>query len=174
MDAGYISVVIQEVQKGLLSIGFVFNPYNPCVANQMINGKQYTVGFHVDNIMSSHVDNKVNDKFLQWLDRNYGKLKKVSATRRKIQEYLGMTINFLNKGKVKFKMIDSMGKIIEDFPVNFKSSVTALTPASIILFEVGNSKLLDKQAAETYHTFVAKGLFLCCSVAYKSCEAKST
>ena len=54
-----------------------------------------------------------------------------------------------------------MEKIIEDFPVNYKLSDMALTPASSTLFEVGNSKLLNKQAAETYHMFVAKGLFLC-------------
>ena len=108
--------------KDLQSIGFVFNPYNPCVANRMINGKQHTVRFRVDNIMSSHVDSKVINKFLQWLHRNYGKLKKVSATRGKIREYLGMTIDFLNKGKVKFKMIDFVEKMIEDFHVNFRQT----------------------------------------------------
>ena len=92
----------EKFRKDLESIGFVFNPYNPCVANRMIDGKQHTVRFHVDNIMSSHVESKVNNKFLQWLDRNHGKLKKVRATRGKIHEYLGMMINFLNKRKVKF------------------------------------------------------------------------
>ena len=151
----------EKFRKDLESIDFVFNLYDPCVANLMVKGKQHTVRFHVDDIMSSHVDSRVNDKFLEWLNRNYGNLKRVSGTRGRIHEYLGMTIDFLTKGKVKFKMIDYVKKMLDEFPMNFKSSDMALSPASNTLFEVRNSKLLDKQAAETYHTFVAKGLFLC-------------
>ena len=48
--------------------GFVFNNYDPCVANNMINGKQQTVRFHADDLMSSHVDKKANKQFLKWLN----------------------------------------------------------------------------------------------------------
>ena len=140
----------KKFRKDLESIGFVFNLYNPCVANRMINGKQHTMRFHVDHIMPSHVVSKVNDKFLRLLHRNDG-----------VHEYLGTTIDFSNKGKVKLTMIDYVKKMIKDFSVNFKSLDTSLTPVSSTLFEVRNSKLLNKQATETYHMFVAKGLFLC-------------
>jgi hypothetical protein len=43
----------------------VFNPYDPCVANKMIDGKQHTVRFHVDDLKSFHVNSKVNDEFLK-------------------------------------------------------------------------------------------------------------
>ena len=52
--------------------GFVFNPYDPCVANREVNGKQHTVAFHVDDLKSSHEDPQVNDKFLEWLNFKYG------------------------------------------------------------------------------------------------------
>ena len=39
----------------LENIGFEFNPYNPCVANRIKVGKQHTVRFHVDGVISSHV-----------------------------------------------------------------------------------------------------------------------
>ena len=32
--------------------GFEVNPYDPCVANKMINGLQMTVTWHVDDIIS--------------------------------------------------------------------------------------------------------------------------
>ena len=48
-------------KKDLEGIGFKFNPYDPCVANRIVNGKQHTIRFHVDDLMSSHVDRKVND-----------------------------------------------------------------------------------------------------------------
>ena len=53
----------KKLKKDLESIGFVFNSYDPCVCNRMIDGKQHTVRFHVDDLMSSHMDPKVNDDF---------------------------------------------------------------------------------------------------------------
>ena len=52
--------------------GFQFNPYDSCVANKMIDGKLQTARFHVDNLMSSHVDKKVNGDFLKSLNNKYG------------------------------------------------------------------------------------------------------
>ena len=40
----------------LMTIGFELNPYDPCVANKIINGKQLTLAWHVDNIKASHVE----------------------------------------------------------------------------------------------------------------------
>ena len=40
----------------LEEIGFEFNPYDPCIANRIVKKKQQTIRFHVDDIMSSHVD----------------------------------------------------------------------------------------------------------------------
>ena len=36
--------------------GFIVNPYDPCVANKDVNGKQMTVLWHVDDLKVSHVD----------------------------------------------------------------------------------------------------------------------
>src|SRR5210317_1663971 len=54
----------RRFRKDLEEIGFIFNNYNLCVANKIIDGKQLTIRFHVDDIMSSHVDPTVNDDFL--------------------------------------------------------------------------------------------------------------
>ena len=47
----------------LEKIGFEFNTYTPCVTNRIKVGKQLTVIFHVENVMSINVNPKVNDKF---------------------------------------------------------------------------------------------------------------
>jgi hypothetical protein len=48
------------------------NLYDPCITNQIVNSKQHTVSsWHVDNLKSSHVDSKVNDQFLEWLESTY-------------------------------------------------------------------------------------------------------
>ena len=54
----------QKLRKDLESIRFKINPYDPCVANRMVRGKQHTVVFHVDDLKCSHVDEKVNTEFL--------------------------------------------------------------------------------------------------------------
>ena len=48
-----------KIKKDLEGQGFKFNPYDPCVANKMVNdGKQQTVTIHVDDLKVSHVDPK--------------------------------------------------------------------------------------------------------------------
>ncbi len=71
----------------------------------MINGKLQTVRFHVDDLMSSQVDKKVNDDFLIWLNKKYGEHGDVTATRGITHDYLGMTFEFGN-GEVKVNMIE--------------------------------------------------------------------
>ncbi len=39
----------------LRSMGFEINPYNPCVANKMVNGSQMIIRWHVDDLMISHL-----------------------------------------------------------------------------------------------------------------------
>ena len=38
--------------------GFELNPYDPCVENKMIGGKQVSVCWHVDNLKVFHVEPK--------------------------------------------------------------------------------------------------------------------
>ena len=61
-----------ELSTKLKEIGFVFNPYDACVCNRIIEGKQHTVRFHVDDILSSHVNKEFNDNFHKWLDSTFG------------------------------------------------------------------------------------------------------
>ena len=57
----------KKLQKDLEKDGYKVNPYDPCVANKIINGKQHTIMWHVDDLMASHVDPKVNDNFIKWV-----------------------------------------------------------------------------------------------------------
>ena len=65
----------QKLKKYLKSIEFVLNNYNPCVSNSKVNGKHNTVRFHVDDILSTNANQKVKNKSLKWLNKNYSKFK---------------------------------------------------------------------------------------------------
>ncbi len=58
-------------------------------------------------------------------------------------------------------MHDYIDAMLEEFPIKFKPNQTAATPATDDLFEKGTSADLSPQQAEQFHTFVAKGLFMC-------------
>ena len=149
----------KKFRKDLEAIGFKFNDYDACIANRIKDGSQQTIRFHVDDIMSSHKNPKVNDKFGEWLERMYGTYKAVKPLRGKVHDYLGMKIDFGTKDTVIIDMDQYVHDMIVDFPVNITKKSS--TPAGDKLMEVGFGKLLDKQRAEAFHTTVAKGLFLC-------------
>ena len=46
----------KKLKKDLEAYWFLINPYDLCVANSMINGKQMTVTWHVDDLKVSHED----------------------------------------------------------------------------------------------------------------------
>jgi hypothetical protein len=103
---GYLRSAVVFYQKPMRDIesqGFEINPYNPCVANSMINGKQFTMVWHVDDINMSHEDKKEVTRMITWLKSIYSEDMRVS--RGKIQDYLGMTVDFTKKGEVKVTMM---------------------------------------------------------------------
>jgi len=46
----------KALSEKLLKCSLEVNPYDWCIANKIINGKQYTVLWHVDDINISHMD----------------------------------------------------------------------------------------------------------------------
>ena len=79
--------------------------------------------------MSGHVEPKVNNKFRQWMNRNYGKNGEVKFNRRRVRKYLGTTFDFTEKSDVKMKMDDYVEMNINNFPMKISNSDTALTPS---------------------------------------------
>jgi hypothetical protein len=164
-----------ELKGDLETHGYIFNPYDPCVANKMIHKRRHTVRYHVDDLMCSHMDPKVNTQFKKWLNQMYGKHGKVTTIRGDVHDYLGMTFDFSETGKVKIGMIDYMEAMVADFSTVFEPKDTAPTPTAENLFAEGEnlfaegenlfaegkSEELDTDRDAEFHTFVAKGLFAC-------------
>ena len=151
----------KKFRNDLEEIGFKINPYDPCVANRIIRGNQHTVTWHVDDLKSSHVDPKVNDKFLYWLENKYAndKIGKIKATRGKIHDYLAMTLDYNIAGVVKIDMSHYIDKMIQEFPEELPEKTRY--PWNENLFKIDEtSPRLCKEKSEIFHTFVMKGMFL--------------
>jgi len=142
-------------------IGFQVNPYDPCVANRIVRGRQHTVIWHVDDLKSSHVNKKVNDEFLEWLKRKYANdgIGNVSVTRGRRHEYLGMTLVFTNEGNLKIEMINYIDKMCKEFPEKLDGDTKY--PWTEKLFSVDkNSDVLDTQSKNSFHTHTMKMMYL--------------
>ena len=148
----------KKFKKAIEGRGYVLNSYDPCVANKIINGKQHTISWHVDDLKGSHEDGKVNDEFEEWLQKEFGQIKAVTGTRGKRHVYLGMTLDYSMPGEVKIDMTDYVKSIIEEFPKDLNGKVS--TPANDHLLKVDKGKPLGQMKAEVFHAVVAKALFL--------------
>ena len=144
------------------NIGYVVNPYDPCVANKVINGKQHTITWHVDDIKASHVDSKVNDEFHAWCEKKYGNkdIGHVTTVRGKKHDYLAMNLDYSEEGKLKVDMKYYIDNMIEEFPYEVKEQSKA--PWNDKLFKVNETvSKLDEAKRAIFHTFVMKAMFLC-------------
>ena len=112
---GTVLLFYKRLRSDLDNMGFMVNPYNPCVANRMVNGKRMTVCWHVDDLKVSQVDENEVTAFSLNLARLYGP--KTTISRGKIHEYLGMDMDWgTSPGTMIVLMIKYLAKFIEEFP----------------------------------------------------------
>ena len=95
----------QNFVGDLMTIGFELNPYDPCVANKTINGKQLTLVWYVNEIKEIHVEANVVTRMAKWLRKTYKLLfkdgsVKMKLCRGKIHDYLGMNLDYTIKGEM--------------------------------------------------------------------------
>ena len=137
------------------------NPYYAGVANRTVNGKQHTVAWHVDDLNSIHVDPKVNDDFQKWLEKMYGSddIGHVEARRGKIHEYLAMTLDYNEEGKLKIGMRKYMDAMISEFP--HKLSYKVKCPWTENMFKMDEEeKKFGEEKRTMFYSFVMKTVFL--------------
>jgi hypothetical protein len=156
----------QNLSGKLQKWGFEINPYDFCVANKTIDGKQCTVVWHVNDLKISHVDQKAVTTILNLLDAQYGqeivggKRAPLTITRGKIHNCLGMTLDNSKPGVVKINLVDFVQKIFDEMPENMDG--TATSPAADHLFKIIEGiELVGEATSKLLHATVAKLLFLC-------------
>ena len=74
--------------------GFELNPYDRCVCNKLIKGKQCTIVFYVDDNKISHLDSNVVTDVIDIISKYFGEL---TVTRGSTHNILGMDLTFDKK-----------------------------------------------------------------------------
>jgi hypothetical protein len=143
----------------LLEWGFEPNPYDSCVVNKMINGKQCTIGWHVDDLRISHIDAKVVDNIIDMMSEEFGKEAPLTINRDKVHEYLGMVFDFTVKGAVTVDMSEYVKTIISEMPADMKGK--AATPAANHLFDIREDPVpIDQEKSDIFHKMVMQLQYL--------------
>jgi hypothetical protein len=161
--------------KSLTKQGFKLNPYDGCVANKIVKGKQITICFHVDDCKISHECTKVVDATIKWLRAEYESIFEdgsgvMKVHRGKVHKYLGMSLDFSHKGQCRVTMYDYLDGILQTFDAAVKKHGDGFkpvtkqrfkTPAPDNLFVVNEDcdKLSEAVSAD-FHTIVAKTLYV--------------
>jgi len=140
--------------------GFKLNDYDKCVANKTINGRQYTIIWHVDDLKISHVEKRVVDHVIDKLNKRFGEYSPLSTTTGKKLDYLGMTLDYMTKGKVTISMYEYIDKMLAELLSDMNR--VSKTPAAGHLFSINpDATKLPEDKAQLFHHLVAKLLYLC-------------
>ena len=150
----------ERLSATLTEWGFKPNPHDPCVMNKMIDGKQLTVAWHVDDLKVSHVLKKVVDEFIVKMQEVFGKESPLSESRGKVHDYLGMTLDFSKPGELSVTMIDYIKMVLAGVPNEMRG--TANTPAAAHLFSVNDTNPipLDDERAKIFYRVVMQLQYL--------------
>lgn len=141
-----------KLKATLEEAGFEANPYDQCVFNRMVNDKQVTVAFHVDDLLVTSQSMEAVDYLIQFLE---SKFTAVTAEKGDKHSYLAMTIE-RNRNHYTVSMDGYITTLLADR----KTRVVA-SPATDALFEEEeNPILLNETDKKTFHSDVAKLLFL--------------
>lgn len=117
--------------------------------------------WHVKNLKLSCKNRWESAKLMLYLTKIYGSCSKMMIQRRKTFEYLGMDVDFSEKGVFAVSMILFIDKI----EANFWEAITksSATPHNQHLFKVKDdqdAQFLQEEHAQQFHHIVAKFVIL--------------
>jgi hypothetical protein len=143
-----------KVKKVLIREGYTPTPTDPCIFRHIVRQKIYFLILHVDDILL-FADIEEIERVKTFMMKEF---RWITVICDKVQSYLGMNIEMQEHA-----IILDMHYYIEQLLSNVLSNLTSYkTLATKECFQtaMNNSPLLDIEAKKTFHTIVAKVLYL--------------
>ncbi len=117
----------------------MINPYDPCVANNMVEGSQLTAIWNVDDMKISHTSETVIKDTVECFRDKYERVEgnlnsKMQVNEGKVYNFLGMTIEY-QEGGFKFNMEHYIRNLVEELP-DVRKSKAISTPSTLTLVTV--------------------------------------
>ena len=134
----------------------MINKHDRCVSNCMIDGKQCTICWYVDDTKISHMDPKVVDQAIAKIEEKFGKM---TVTRGKVHNFVGIDLNFRDNGTVTILMKEYIKECLEAYGEEIGKGVN--TPAKHDLFVIdGEAKDSCEEKMDIFHHIVAKLVYV--------------
>ena len=137
----------------LLACGFEKNEVDPCVFSKGTGKDRCTLCVHVDDLLIVDATAYLTEELVTYLKSEFDDVKLNSGSSH---SYLGMSFNFAVSGSVKVSMSHYIATLLAEYEV----TGAAVTPAEDWLFDVREAELLSDAERESFHSAVAKLLFL--------------
>jgi hypothetical protein len=160
--------------KSLTKQGYKINPYDGCMANKVVKGKQVRICFHINDCKISHKSSAVIEDTIAWLRTEYESIfedgsGQMKVHRGKTNKYLGMSLDFSHKGQCQVTMHDYIDGILQAYDLAIKDhnngyqivekhhAKTSAAPDNLFVVNEDCVKL-SNEAAAAFHTIVMKAL----------------
>ena len=126
--------------------GLEWNEYDWCIVNKMIEGKQCTIAWYVNDIKMSHAQQEVLEGLLTSLNEEFGKEAPLTVTRGKVHDYVGMTFDYTIPGKVEITMPDFVQGVLDECPEDLmKGPLSTPTVNHLFNMDPECNKLSEKK-----------------------------
>ena len=122
----------------------------------MIDGKQCTVVWYVDDNKVSHVDPDVVTSVLEMMKKHFGN---ITVTRGNKHRFLGMNITINKDKNIEIDMREQLQEVLDMFSCTVDDTIdkAVTSPAEKHLMDVNaNGIPLDHKKKEAFHSIVAK------------------
>ena len=137
----------------LMACGYEKNAADPCVFSKGTGNSRCTLCVHVDDLLIVDATDYLTEELVSHLKSEFDDVKLNSGT---AHSYLGMSFDFSVEGSVRLSMSHYIATLLAEYEV----TGVAVTPAEEWLFDVRNAELLSDAERESFHSAVAKLLFL--------------
>ena len=131
-----------------------------CTFTKMINVKQITVRFHVDDLKVSHKDQAVLEDFLTNMRGEFGQEDELTENKGFVHEYLVIKIAYSILLKVVFTMFDYLEDVIVEADKDLKKSRLYYLGNGSLMEVDYNSPNLPTKDAKLFHRHNARLLFV--------------
>ncbi len=115
----------KKFMKSLTKQGYKINPYDGCMANKVVKGKQVTICFPINDCKISLKSSAVIDNTIAWLRTKYESIfedgsGQMKVHRGKTHKYLGMLLDFSHKGQCQVTMHGYIDGILQAYDLAIK------------------------------------------------------
>ena len=136
--------------------GYALNNCDKCIANKIIDRKQCTIAWYIDDNKVSHVDPNVVDGVLNMIRALFGE---ITVSRGRKHTFLGMNIFMAENRTIQINMKEQLLEAIELFREPINGVVTS--PAQHHIFQVNEkAEQLDEEKNKIFQTVTQKLLYI--------------